>query len=112
MVARYIPDRGDIVWLNFSPQQGHEQAGVRPALILSPKNYNESSKLMLACPITSKIKRYPFEVRVRAKKIDGVVLADQVKNLDWSARNMTFVEKAPNEVVEQTQELIESLIRE
>jgi mRNA interferase MazF len=88
MVDSYIPDRGDIVWLNFSPQQGHEQTGIRPALILSPKNYNQSSKLMLTCPITSKIKQYPFEVRVRAKKIDGVVLADQVKNDDWSARNI------------------------
>jgi mRNA interferase MazF len=112
MVDSYIPDRGDIVWLNFSPQQGHEQTGIRPALILSPKNYNQSSKLMLTCPITSKIKQYPFEVRVRAKKIDGVVLADQVKNVDWSARNMTFVEKAPLEVLEQTQEFIEALLRE
>ncbi len=112
MVAKYIPDRGDIVWLNFSPQQGHEQAGLRPALILSPKNYNQTTGLVLACPITSKIKRYPFEVRVRAKKIDGVVLADQVKNLDWSARNIAFVEKVPHDVVEQTQELIESLLRE
>jgi mRNA interferase MazF len=112
MVDSYIPDRGDIVWLNFSPQQGHEQTGIRPALILSPKNYNQSSKLMLTCPITSKIKQYPFEVRVRAKKIDGVVLADQVKNVDWSARNMTFVEKAPYEVLEQTQEFIEALLRE
>ncbi len=112
MVATYIPDRGDIVWLNFSPQQGHEQAGVRPALILSSQRYNQSSKLMLACPITSKVKHYPFEVRVKAKKIDGVVLADQVKNLDWSARKMSFAEKAPSEVVEQTQELIETLLRD
>lgn len=110
MVTSHIPDRGDIVWLNFSPQQGHEQAGVRPAIILSPKSYNQSSKLMLACPITSKVKRYPFEVRVRTKKIDGVVLADQVKNLDWTMRNMSFVEKAPYEVLEQTQELIETLL--
>lgn len=112
MVTEYIPGRGDIVWLNFSPQQGHEQAGLRPALVLSPKNYNQNSKLMLACPITSKVKRYPFEVRVRVKKIDGVVLADQIKNLDWSARSISFVEKAPSEVVEQTQEFIESLLRE
>lgn len=112
MVTSYVPDRGDIVWLDFSPQQGHEQAGMRPALVLSPKYYNQTSKLILACPITSKIKHYPFEVRIRAKKIDGVVLADQVKNLDWSVRNMSFAEKAPHEVVEQAQELIESLLRE
>jgi mRNA interferase MazF len=112
MVKGYIPDRGDIVWLNFSPQQGHEQAGMRPALVLSPKYYNQTSKLMLACPITSKIKHYPFEVRVKAKKIDGVVLADQVKNLDWSVRDISFAEKAPYEVIEQAQEFIESLLRE
>jgi len=111
MVTRYIPDRGDIVWLNFSPQQGHEQAGMRPAIILSPKSYNQSSKLMLACPITSKVKRYPFEVRVESKKINGVVLADQVKNLDWTMRNVSFIEKAPYEALEQTQELIETLLR-
>ena len=112
MVASYIPDRGDVVWLNFSPQQGHEQAGMRPAIILSPKSYNQNSRLMLACPITSKIKHYPFEVRIKANTIDGVVLADQVKNLDWMKRDISFVEKAPYEVLEQTQDLIEALIRD
>ena len=73
MVAGYIPDRGDIVWLNFSQQQGHEQAGMRPAIVLSPKSYNQNSKLMLVCPITSKVKHYPFEVRIKVNKIDGVV---------------------------------------
>ncbi len=112
MVSKpYIPERGDIVWLNFSPQQGHEQAGVRPALVVSPKSYNQHSKLMLACPITSKIKHYPFEVRVKAAKIDGVVLADQIKNLDWTVRSVAFAEKAPLDVLEQTQELIETLVR-
>jgi len=112
MVTSYIPDRGDIVWLNFSSQQGHEQAGKRPAIILSPKSYNQNSKLTLACPITSKVKNYPFEVRVKTNKIDGVVLADQVKNLDWTMRDMSFVERAPYEVLEQTQELIETLLRD
>ena len=73
MLADYIPDRGDMVWLNFSPQQRHEQAGMRPAIILSPKSYNQNSKLMLVCPITSKVKHYPFEVRIKVNKIDGVV---------------------------------------
>ena len=112
MVASYIPDRGDIVWLNFSPQQGHEQAGMHPAIILSPKSYNQNSKLMLACPITSKIKHYPFEVRIKANKIDGVVLADQVKNLNWTMRDISFVEKASYEVLEHIQELIETLLRD
>ena len=112
MVSKYIPDRADIVWLNFNPQKGHEQAGVRPALVLSPKSYNSSSKLMLACPITSKVKGYPFEVRVIAKKINGVVLSDQIKNLDWATRNISFVEKAPPEILEQVQELIDTLLRD
>ena len=83
---------------------------MRPAIILSPKSYNQSSKLMLACPITSKIKHYPFEVRIKVNKIDGVVLADQVKILDWTMRDMSFAEKAPDEVLEHTQELIETLL--
>lgn len=111
MVASYIPDRGDIVWLNFSPQQGHEQAGRRPALVLSPRDYNSVSNLMLGCPITSKIKGYPFEVRIKSQKIDGVILADQIKNLDWSARDVVFAEKAATSVLSQAQELIETLIR-
>ncbi len=110
MVAKYTPDCGDIVWLNFSPQQGHEQAGMRPAIVLSPISYNQSSKLMLACPITSKIKLYPFEVRVRTKKIDGVILADQIKNLDWTARKVSFIEKAPQDLLQQTQELTQTLL--
>lgn len=111
MVAGYVPDRGDIVWLNFSPQRGHEQAGKRPALVLSPKGYNKRAGLMLACPITSRIKHYPFEVRLQTAKIDGAVLADQVKNLDWTVRGISFAEKAPHDIVEQTRELVEKLLR-
>jgi mRNA interferase MazF len=81
MVTSYVPERGDIVWLNFSPQQGHEQAGMRPALVLSPKYYNQTSKLMLTCPITSKIKHYPFEVRIKAKKLMELYLLTKSKIL-------------------------------
>lgn len=78
------PDRGDLVWLNFSPQAGHEQAGHRPALVLSPERYNGRSSVALFCPITSRVKGYPFEVALPpAGKITGVVLADQVRSLDW-----------------------------
>jgi len=111
MVASYIPDRGDIVWLDFNPQLGHEQAGTRPALVISPLAYNEKSGLMLACPITSKVKGYPFEVRIKAKKIDGSVLADQIKSLDWRARKPVFGVRANHEVTTRTQGLIESLVR-
>ena len=98
------------MWLNFTPHQGHEQAGVRPALVLSPQAYNQKSGLMIACPITSRVKGYPFEVRVKAKRIDGAILADQVKSVDWRARNTSFVEHAPSSALGQTQEYIELLV--
>jgi mRNA interferase MazF len=82
----YVPERGDIVWLSFDPQAGHEQAGHRPALVLSPKAYNAKSGLMLCCPMTTKIKGYPFEVSINGPS-PSVALADQVKSLDWRARN-------------------------
>ena len=110
MVENYVPDRGDIVWFNVSPHVGHEQGGVRPALVLSAMSYNRRSGMMLACPITSKAKGYPFEVRIKAKKIDGVVLADQVKNVDWHERSPEFGVRADNETVSKTQALIESLV--
>ncbi|MBW4061564.1 endoribonuclease MazF [Candidatus Saccharibacteria bacterium] len=110
MVADYVPARGDIVWFDFSPQIGHEQAGTRPALVISSRNYNERSGMMLACPITSKIKGYPFEVRVKSKKMEGAVLADQIKNVDWRARKPAYEERASDNVISKTQGLIESLV--
>ena len=110
MVGDYIPERGDIVWFDFSPQVGHEQAGTRPALVISPRIYNERSGMMLACPITSKIKSYPFEVRLKTKKMDGVVLADQIKNVDWRVRKPAYGEKASAAVLSETQGLVESLV--
>lgn len=87
MKKTYVPDRGDLVWLDFDPKAGHEQSGRRPALILSPRSYNQAAKLALACPITSQVKGYPFEVHVSGGKgIRGVVLADQVKSVDWRER--------------------------
>ena len=85
MSRSYVPDAGDIVWLQFDPQAGHEQAGHRPALVLSPKAYNGKAGLMLCCPLTTQIKGYPFEVRVSGVT-DSAVLADQVKSLDWRVR--------------------------
>ncbi len=85
MASGYIPQAGDIVWLNFTPQTGHEQAGHRPALVLSPKAYNQKTSLMICCPITPQIKNYPFEVLISDDPA-SVVLADQVKSLDWRSR--------------------------
>jgi len=86
--ARYVPEAGDIVWLEFDPQAGHEQAGHCPAVVLSPAAYNGKTSLMVCCPLTTRIKGYPFEVAI-AGKPDSVVLADQVKSLDWRARRAT-----------------------
>jgi mRNA interferase MazF len=84
----YVPDRGDIVWITFHPQAGHEQAGRRPAVVLSPKSYNGKVGLALCCRITSQVKGYPFEVTIPdGLPVSGVVLSDQVKSLDWKARN-------------------------
>ena len=87
-MAAYVPDVGDIVWLQFDPQAGHEQAGHRPALVLSPAAYNGVRGMMICCPMTSQIKNYPFEVVV-SRNPPSVVLADQVKSLDWRARRAT-----------------------
>lgn len=85
MPRGYVPEAGDIVWLNFNPQAGHEQAGHRPALVLSPAAYNVKTSLMLCCPMTTQIKNYPFEVLI-AGAVPSAVLADQVNSLDWRKR--------------------------
>jgi len=85
MSRAYVPDAGDIVWINFDPQTGHEQAGHRPAVVLSPSVYNAKTGLMVCCPLTTRIKNYPFEV-VIAGPSPSVVLADQIKSLDWRRR--------------------------
>ena len=107
----YIPERGDIVWLDFNPQLGHEQKGRRPALTLSFKAYNEKIGLALFCPITSKVKGYPFEVELGLKKIKGSVLSDQIKSLDWRERNIEFIEKIGEKKMEEVIEKIEVIIR-
>lgn len=87
MAPRYVPDASDIVWLQFIPQAGHEQAGRRPAVVLSPKAYNVKAGLIVCVPITSQIKGYPFEVVLKGRGASGAALADQVKSLDWRARD-------------------------
>jgi len=97
-----VPDRGDVVWILLSPQAGREQAGRRPALVLSPAAYNRKVGLALFCPITSQVKGYPFEVRLPPDlPVTGVILADQVKSLDWRARKAEVACKVPDEVVQE-----------
>lgn len=110
MVAKYIPNRGDIVWLNFTPQSGHEQMGKRPALVLSPKEYNIKVGLAIFCPITSIEKGYPFEVKIKTKKISGVILSDQVKSLDWKTRKAEFIIKASENQITETLDKLKILL--
>ena len=100
MAPPHVPDRGDIVWVDFDPEAGHEQAGRRPALIVSPRSYNQKVGLVLLCPITSQRKGYPFEVPLpKGLKVAGGVLADQVKSMDWHARRAEFCCEAPASIV-------------
>ncbi len=108
----YCPKRGDIVWLSFSPQSGHEQGGYRPALTLSPESYNRKVGLAIFCPITSKVKGYPFEVPVpEGLKISGAILSDQIRSLDWRARNAKYYCTISPSVVSDVLTHIEVLVQ-
>jgi mRNA interferase MazF len=106
----YVPERGDLIWLNFDPQSGHEQKGKRPALVISPKEYNEKVGLGIFCPMTSKEKGYPFEVNIKNGKIQGVILSDQIKSLDWRKRNAEFISKVSDEEFEEVVSKFSTLI--
>jgi mRNA interferase MazF len=111
MVMGYVPKRGDVIWLNFHPQAGHEQAGRRPAVVLSPASYNGKVGLAILCPITNRVKGYPFEVVLPAGlSVTGVILADQVKNLDWRVRNAEFIDKLPADIVKQILQKLRTLL--
>ncbi len=107
----FVPKRGHIVWINLGLQSGHEQAGRRPALVVSPAAYNEKIGLALLCPITSQVKGYPFEVAIpKGLGVSGVILADQIKNLDWKSREAEFGCDAPHEVVNLVLEKLSTLL--
>jgi mRNA interferase MazF len=98
----YVPERGDAVWISFTPQAGHEQAGRRPAVVLSPQSYNQKVGLAIFCPITNQMKGYPFEVILpKEAGLTGVILADQVKSLDWQVRKAEFIGSLPEEVINE-----------
>jgi len=107
----YVPERGDIVIVNFSPHQGREQGFTRPAIILSPSKYNKITSLALMCPITTKSKGFRFEVQLlEGMQTSGVVLSDHIKSFDWKARQVRLVEKAPVELVEEVLAKVETLL--
>ena len=107
----YIPEQGDAVWVTFNPQAGHEQAGRRPAVVLSPASYNRKVGLAIFCPITSQIKGYPFEVLIpNGLKVSGAILSDQVKSLDWKARQAEFACKLPPETIQEVLQKLGTLV--
>ncbi len=112
-----FPERGDIIWIDFDPQQGHEQAGKRPALVISNSQYNQVTKMLIACPITSQIKGYAFEIPLQGGleiqgglKTVGVVLANQVKTLDWQARGFKFIERVSDELLEEVLDTLNAIL--
>ncbi len=109
MSSNFVPEAGDVIWLDFNPQAGHEQAGHRPALVISPGSYNSKTGLLVCCPLTTKSKGYPFEVRIGDEE-DSVVLADQVKSLDWQARNAKKKSTVSAEVLAETRAKLTVLI--
>jgi mRNA interferase MazF len=110
-MAAYIPERGDLVWIDFDPEAGHEQRGRRPAVVLSPYDYKRPAGLALICPVTSRAKGYPFEVPLPSgAPAKGVVLVDQVRNLDWRARRMSFIGTLPAEILVELFEKLRPLV--
>ena len=107
----YVPQRGDVVWITLNPQSGHEQAGRRPAVVLSPGIYNEKVELAILCPITNQIKGYPFEVLMPdGLPVNGVILADQIKSLDWRVRNAEWICTLPSRVVVEVLQKLGTLL--
>lgn len=106
-----VPQRGDVIWITLNPQAGHEQAGRRPALVLSPGAYNGKVGLAILCPITNQVKGYPFEVRIPdGLSITGVILADQVKSLDWRARDAEWMCRLPPETTDEVLQKLGTLL--
>jgi len=111
MRAAYAPERGDVVWLEFNPQTGSEQAGRRPALVISPRSYNKKAGLALVCPITSRSKGYPFEVELpHGLGAKGAILCDQLKSLDWRARRASRLGSVPDPVIQEVTARILALV--
>jgi mRNA interferase MazF len=108
--ADYVPEAGDVVWLEFDPQAGHEQAGHRPALVVSPASYNGKTGLMVCCPMSTRIKGHPFEVLAEVNGVAGAVLSDQVKSLDWKVRQARKKGAVPDEVMLHVRAKIKTLL--
>jgi len=107
----YVPQCGDVVWITLNPKAGHEQAGRRPAVVLSPENYNDKIGLAILCPITNQVKGYPFEVLLpTGLPMTGAILSDQVKSLDWRARNAELICTLPDETISEVLQKLSTLL--
>jgi mRNA interferase MazF len=111
MVAAYVPEAGDVVWLDFDPQAGREQGKRRPALVLTDQGYNRASGLIVVCPLTSKRKPYPFALPIVVNNVEGAVLVDHLKSMDWKARDVAFHSKADPALVSKVRGYIAVLLR-
>jgi len=110
-MVKYIPEQGDIVALNFDPQSGHEQKGRRPAIIISNKTFNQHLGLAFACPITNTKRDFPFHVKVQSDNITGYIMSEQMKSIDYNARNIKFIEKVNQNTINQILGIIDSIIQ-
>ncbi|MCD4757360.1 MAG: type II toxin-antitoxin system PemK/MazF family toxin [Arcobacteraceae bacterium] len=110
-MVKYIPEQGDIVALNFDPQSGHEQKGRRPAIIISNKVFNQHLGLAFACPITNTKRDFPFHIEVISENITGYIMTEQMKSIDYKARNIKFIEKADQQTINQILGIIDSIIQ-
>lgn len=108
----YIPERGDLVWTNFDPAAGHEQTGKRPAFVLSPASFNKKVMLAMVAPVTTRVRGHGFEVVLKGKKIEGVVLCQQVKMIDFAERGVQFAEKAPEAVTSDVLAKVRAIVSE
>src|ERR1700722_13610191 len=110
MVTAYVPEAGDIVFIDFDPQVGHEQAKRRPALVLTDKRYNQASGLAIVCPLTSKRKPYPFALPVKVAQVEGAILVDQIKSMDWAGRDAAFYSRAETSLVGEVRQYLAVLL--
>jgi mRNA interferase MazF len=107
----YVPERGDVAWISFDPQAGHEQAGRRPGLVLSPSSYNRKAELALVCPVTNRSKGYPFEVLIpEGAAVTGVILADQIRCVDWQTRRAEFIGRLPEATLSEVLKKLGTLL--
>lgn len=109
-VYKYIPQKGDLVWMDFDPTIGREQKGLRPAIVVSQNIFNKNSSLVYVCPITSVAKNYPYRIKISTENIVGYVMTEHLKSIDWQGRKLKFVEKAPLEIIESIKNCIDAII--